>query len=1035
MRKTVTIVFTDIAGFTNLAETSDPERLRRIMSRYFDEMRAVIERHGGTVAKFIGDAVMAVFGIPHVHEDDALRAVRAAAEMRDALVLLNEDLQRDWGIVIQVRTGVNTGEVVTEHGDVGHALVLGDAVNIAARLEQVASPREILLGEDTYRLVEGAVEAQLLEPLAVKGKSDRIGAFRLLRMLPGVHAAPARRLDAPLVGRGQELSLLRQAFERAVNERSCQLLTLVGAAGMGKSRLAAEFLTAVEDEAIVLQGHCLSYGEGITFWPVAEIVKGAAEVSEYDSADTARAKVAALLKDEQDAALIGERVGQAVGLVQTASASEDIFWGVRKLLEALARRQPLAVVFEDLHWAEPTFLDLVEHVVDWSRGAPILLLCLARPELLQQRPGWGQGRANASSIALTPLSEHESQRVMESLLGGEKLSGKVGSRISAAAEGNPLYLEATLSMLLDEGLLLRRAGCWVATTDLQDMKLPLTIQSLLTTRLDRLDSQERQVIEAAALIGTVFPREALAELVPEALGARIELSLARLTAKEFIRRQPSSGAEDVFRFHHSLIRDAAYNEMSKMSRAELHERYAAWLERTAGKRAGEYEEILGYHLEKAYRYGEEFHPPDAHSRQLARRAAEHLAAAGSRARMRSDMGAAVNLLSRAVALFPGHDQRRLDLLPDFAEALMSTGELERAEAALVEALEAATAAGNAQLRTHLLLARSMQRMFTDQQGGAEEAYRTAMSAIPLFETLSDELGLARSWRLLSIIHVALAHFSAAEEALDHAAAHAQRAGDRQEELDSLFWLPLPLWAGPATPDEGIRRCDDIIRRADGDRKVEASVLFVRGGFESMRGRFREARELFAMARAILEDLGLRVWIAGPWSQFYGAAEFLAGNPAAAERELRAGYDSLVQMGESGWCSTVAALLAKAVCAQGRYDEAEWFAQSSEEMAAGSDIYTQIVLRCVRAKVAAARGSLEEGERLCQEAVRLSEQTDFLQIRAEACMGLAEILHTAGRISQALAIFENARQLYEQKGDKVSAEHARQSIARLHEEVC
>ncbi|MGH8929893.1 MAG: ATP-binding protein [Egibacteraceae bacterium] len=1034
VRRVVTVVFTDIAGSTELAERSDPEQLRRVMSRYFAEMRMVVERHGGTVGKFVGDAVMAVFGIPQAHEDDALRAVRAAAEMRDALEPLNKDLQRDWGITVRARTGVNTGEVVTDHGDVGGALVVGDAVNVAARLEQAASSQEILLGEDTYRLVKGAVKVEPLKPLAVKGKSNRLRVFRLLRIVPGVHTTPTRRLDTPLVGRGEELDALRQVFEQVVSQQACQLFTLLGVAGVGKSRLAAEFVASVDDEATVLQGHCLSYGEGITFWPVAEIVKQVAGVSDDDSSQGAQAKLLRLLQGEDEAPLIVERVGQLVGFVQATVASDEILWGVRKLLEALARRQAVVVVFEDLHWAEPTFLDLIDHITDWSRHAPVLVLCLARPDLLAQRPSWGEGKANASSLELGPLSEQDSQQFMENLLGRRTLAGRVRARISETAEGNPLYLEEILSMLIDNGLLTEANGQWVATANLREIRLPPTIQGLLATRLDRLDTDERQIIEAASAVGTVFSQEALVELLPESLGRRVEPLLTTLVAKKLANPHPSNGRERVFRFHHALIRDAAYNATSKLGRAQLHERVADWLERTAGERIGEHEEILGYHLESAYRYGKDLRPPDAHARGLAWRAAERLSTAGIRALARGDMGAAANLLSRAVALLPAHDQRRLSLLPNLAEALMSTGELEDAEVTLAEALEAATSSGNVQLRAHLLLARSMQRLFTNQQGGAEEARREAVNAIPIFEAAGDELGLARSWRLLSVVHLAFAHFSAAEDAMDRAATYARRTGDRQEELDCLFWLPLPLWAGPTTPERGIRRCEEILRRADGDRKVKASVLFARGAFEAMRGRFRESSELLTLARAILEDLGLRVWIAGPWSQFYGWAKLLAGDFAAAESELRSGYEALARMGESAWCSSVAALLAKTTFAQGHYAEAERFTTISEEMAGETDIYTHVLVRGIRGKAIAIRGDFEEGERLSREAVSLAAQTDFLQVRGEAHMDLAEVLHLAGRLPEAKAMFEDAQYIYDRKGNTTSSENARQKVIQLIDKI-
>ena len=410
VRKTVTVVFSDVTGSTALGERLDPESLRRVMGRYFDEMQAVVERHGGTVEKFIGDAVMAVFGIPVLHEDDAVRAVRAAAEMRERLAGLNEELERDWGVTIAVRTGVNTGEVVA--GDAssgGQRFATGDAVNVAKRLEEAAPPNEILLGETTHRLVRDAVKVEAVEPLELKGKGERVSAYRLLSIEPGAEGR-ARRLDSPMVGREREQALLERAYERAAGERGCHLFTVLGAAGVGKSRLLAEFLKGLGDNATVVGGRCLPYGEGITFWPLLEVLRKL-------YGDELVSAIETRLAGDENAELIASRVGAAVGLAESAGATEETFWAVRKLLEAQAHEQPLVLVFDDLQWGQPTFLDLVEHIADWSRDAPILLICLARPEFLDDRPGWGGGKFNATSVLLEPLSDEDSAELVLNLLG------------------------------------------------------------------------------------------------------------------------------------------------------------------------------------------------------------------------------------------------------------------------------------------------------------------------------------------------------------------------------------------------------------------------------------------------------------------------------------------------------------------------------------------------------------------------------------------------------------------------------------------
>jgi len=1027
-RKAVTVVFTDVAGFTNLSEHLDPERVATVMTRYFEEMKAVVERHGGKVEKFIGDAVMAVFGVPQLHEDDALRAVRAAAEMREALGALNDRLARDSGVTIQVRTGINTGEVAVGPGRGGGGFVLGDPVNVAARLQQAAAPQEILVGEDTYRLIEGAIEVDQLEPLSLKGKDSPVRAFRLLRVTPG-RPARAGRLTSALVGRDREKALLHEAFQLSGSERACRLVTVVAPAGIGKTRLVAEFVKEIEDEATILQGDCLSYGDAITYWPVTRVVAQAAGIGDGDPPEVARAKIASLVEGENESELIVQRGAQVFGLGPSSTASDEVFWAVRKLLETLARRRPVVVVFEDAHWAEPTFLDLVEHIVDWSRGAPILVLCLARPELLAERAGWGEGRANATSIALEPLSADQSGQLIEQLLGTEHLSERASGRISDAAQGNPLYLKELLSMLIDEGLLRRAGDRWVPDTDLQEITVPPTIQALLAARLDRLAPDARWAIEAASVMGTAFDPVALVALVRQE-AAQIGSALDALVADELLQPEPSSLGGQGLRFHHALLREAAYTGTSKERRAELHERHAAWLERSAGERVAEYEEILGHHLESAYRYRQELRPLDEHGQDLARRGGERLAGAGCSAFARGDVLAAANLLSRAVDLLPAEHELRVSVLPNLSEALMSTGRLEQADAVLNEAFGVARASGDTRLQAHVMLVRSVQRVFTEPEGVAEAGRQEVTRAIPLFEAAQDGLGLARAWRLLSIVHASLARFSDAEEAMDQAVTHAARAGDRRVELEALSWLPLFVWAGPTPPEPGIRRCEEIQARADDDPQVEASALSARAGFEAMRGRFAEARQAASLSRAILEDLGLRVSIAGPWSQLRGWVELFAGDFAAAEKELRLGYQALEQMGEVGWLSTVAGLLAHTIYAQGRYDEAESMATSGEGFSGPDDLYSQVLFRSARAKVRARQHRADEAEQLAREAVSLSERTDFLQLQGEALMDLAEVLHLGGRPAQAVPHVEYALRLYRLKGCIISEERARSRLQRL-----
>ena len=556
VRKVVTVLFCDLAGYTSTGDQLDPEALRSLQSRYFEDARAALERHGGTVEKFIGDAVMAVFGVPVLHEDDALRALRAAVEVRDAVAALG----------FEARIGVNTGEVVAGAGD---ALVTGDAVNVAARLEQAAEPGEILLGETTLALARDAVEVESVDPVSAKGKPEPVPAHRLLRVVEG---APAfeRRLDAPLVGRREELARVRSAFDAALAERAPRLVTAFGPPGIGKTRLAREVAASLEAEADVLVGRCLPYGEGITYWPLAEIFRQASADEEW-------------------------------GTAQAAGSPEDVAWEVRKWLEGRARARPQTLVFEDIHWAEPPLLDLIEHVAEWSRDAPMLLFCLARPDLRDARAAW-----SGEAITLEPLTLEESDQLIESLLGDAELDEATRSRIRDVAEGNPLFVEQLLAMIADG-----------SAPD----EVPATIQALLAARLDALPDEEREIVERASVIGLDFEWEALGELAPD--GRRPPgAPLAALVRKELIR--PHEAIPDTFRFRHMLIRDAAYDRIPKSQRADLHERFAGWLD----GRGEEFEEILGYHLEQAHRnlaaLGE-----SERSRVLARQAASQLASSGS----------------------------------------------------------------------------------------------------------------------------------------------------------------------------------------------------------------------------------------------------------------------------------------------------------------------------------------------------------------------------------------------------------------------
>ncbi len=1022
MRKTVTIVFSDLSGSTALGERLDPETLRDIMSRYFDEMSAVLARHGGTVEKFIGDAIMAVFGIPQLHEDDAVRAVRAASEMRERLAVLNAELERDWAVTLAVRTGVNTGEVVAGDPSAGQRLVTGDTVNVAARLEQSAAAGEILLGEGTFRLVRDAVEAEPVSPLVLKGKSATVKAHRLLRV---IHGAPgrARRLDSPMIGRGRERKALDENFARVASERSSRLVTILGAAGVGKSRLVAEFIGAVARSATVLQGRCLHYGEGITYWPVLEAVRTAAGIADVDPPAVQRRKIAAVLEGDPDAPRVTTRLCQLLGLEQGVAVKEETFWAIRRLFEAVARVRPVVLHFDDLQWAETTFLDLVEYIARQSH-APILLLGVARAELLEHRPSWGGEETPSTTIQLEALTETEATHLIANLLGSAQLAPQAQARITSAAEGNPLFVEEMLAMLIDDGLLRHSNGQWLPTQDLSTVAVPESIHTLLAARLDRLGPSERVAIEGGSVEGQVFHGDAVRELSDDEARSEIGPSLVTLTRKELIRPDDSSFAGDeAFRFRHILIRDAAYESMPKKTRAELHERFAAWLERVAADRAREFDEIVGYHLERSCRLRLELGWARHAVEDVARRAAAHLESSGRRAYDRGDMPAAVNLMSRAAGLGEEHDRARLSLLPDLARGYFELGKLEQANASLTEAIDGARATGDRGLEERAVLLKLFNDLFTDPIGDLSRIRERARRAIAVSSEARDERAMAVAWSLFGVVSHFMGHAAEGEDALWRSVACARSANDRPTECDSLGWLPIVVAYGPTPVSRGLARFAEMRAGVETTRFVGGLVggwlLEQEGILRAMRGEFARARAKVAAARATYRDLGLTMSIASS-SQAMAQIDLLADDPTSAESGLRIGEEALMALGETGSRSTVAALRAEALCRLGRHEESIAASGTSEALAWSEDVLSQVVLRAARGKSLARLGNPAQGERSCRDALTLAQESDLTSMHADTLVSLAEVLRLQSKDEEANTRLREALALYERKENIASA---------------
>jgi class 3 adenylate cyclase/tetratricopeptide (TPR) repeat protein len=1023
-RKVVTIVFSDLKGSTSMGERLDSESLREVMTRYFDAMRAELEQHGGVVEKFIGDAVMAVFGLPRLHEDDALRAVRAAAGMQRALHELNDELERHWGVRLANRTGVNTGEVVAGDPAAGQRLVTGDAVNVAARLEQAAGEREVLLGDLTYRLVRDYVQVEQVEPLELKGKAEPVPAYRLLAV-EGEAERP-RRLDAPMIGRERELDVLQDALAEAIDADGCRLVTVVGEAGVGKSRLVDEFVRSLDGRAAALRGRCLPYGDGITFWPLAEAVRQAAGIAERDPSDVAHTKLSALVADPDVVA----RVASAIGLSEDPYPLEELQWGARKLLEELAGTQPRVVLFDDIHWAETTFLELIEHVVA-NVDAPALLVCSTRRELIERQPEWSTSEGSRR-IELEPLTNDEAAAVAEHLLGQAGLDERIRARVVEAAEGNPLFVEQLLSMLIDEGLIRFEDGCWRAAGTVERVAVPPTIQALLAARLDYLEPDERAVIEPAAVIGHVFVKDAVDHLTAEGVRPALDEKLRTLTDKQFVREDRSRPAEEeAYRFHHILIRDTTYEGILKRARAMLHERFVEWADGVNREGAVEYEEILGYHLEQAHRYLSELGPLDEHGRAVGEDAARRLASAGRRAFARGDVPAAANLLGRAAGVLPRDDRRRLELLPDYGEALLQVGRFPEAQAALAEAFELAEQAGAEDAKAHASLVQLIVRLRTgDPESWRAEAAETIARAMAIFEETGDHAGMAKACRLLAWTHGTACHFGDAAEASERALGHAQLAGDVRQQTRAATAYAAAAVFGPTPVAEAIDRCEQMVEQASGDRHSEGILLSLLASLVAMQGSFDRARELSARSRAVLEELGVGVEenALEAWR-----VEMLAGDVAAAERELRGGYDILVQMGEKYLLSTVAGLLGQTLYALGRFDEVEELGLLSRELATDDDVDTQALWRCVLGKVRARQGAVAEGETLVREAIEILSKTDAVLLQYGARLDLAEVQRLAGGAGLEATLVE-ARTLAEAKESPVMASAVETELAAAAAEV-
>lgn len=1003
-RKIVTLLFADIVGSSRLAASMDSEAFARLVGRFFAEMRKIVERHGGTVEGYAGDEIVAAFGLSVAHEDDACRAVRAACDMRQRLDELNPSFEAAWGATIAIRVGVNTGEVALSAA-ADQQNVFGDPANVAAGLEKAAESGSILIAGATYRLVRDIVEADPIRPVLVKGKSEPIPVYRLV----AVHEEPAKpRTRSALVGREAELTLLEQAFELSIANSSSQLVTVLGEAGVGKSRVIAELTEKLAPRARSFSGRCLPYGDGITFWPLVEVIEQSAHVTGEDPPDQVRSKVRSVAADEPDADRITDRICQLIGAADSPASQEEIFWGVRRFIEALARRAPVIIAVDDIHWAEPLLLDLVEYLVHACRSVPLLMICMSRPEILESRPTWGGGKPNATSLLLHPLGDGESELLLNNLLAADAPDA-LSKQVLEAAGGNPLFIEETVAMLFDEGIV----STGVEVDDMGALPIPPTIHALLTARLELLRDEHRRVLQLAAVMGKVFPSQALLDTHGDEVGGALEA----LSDKDFVVSFGDQFAgSPMYMFRHLLIRDAAYQQMPKAQRAEAHQWYASWLESVLSDRLSEYEEIIGYHLEQAYTYRCELGAPDASVRELGTRGAAILRSAATRAARRGDLAAAVKLLSRGEAMLVPADPARGRLLADLGAILQDQGELERARSVLLDAVEISSSSEDEVTLANARLALARLDFFTNPSVASSHVREEAEAGLDILEKAGDLSGAASACYLISLVDDSTGAAPQAQAWLRRAVALAEREGDwGRVSIYRAVLLRSRSWGDTPMPDL-IEEAESLLRWGQENDQVRAVIAawraLARG--RAATGDFSGAREVVAAYEDMCTQLDLQMYWAWGALDRSDAAVF-EGDLERARSELRRAIEILEANREVGFLASVVAELANLSATVGAHEEAEEMIRYARQISSEDDAGAQVAWRRAAAKLSLTAGRPEAAVTMAREAVSLAAATADLLTRGRTHADLAEALAAAGYVEEAADSARTARALYEAKG--------------------
>jgi len=971
-RRLITALFCDLVGSTELGERLDAELLRKVLDRYFHAMRAAIQHHGGTVEKFIGDAVVGAFGVPEAHEDDALRAVRAALEMREAAAELDGEID-DPDIRILVRIAIDCGEAFADEAAAIQGRIAADVFNTAARLQSAAEPGDVLVSAAAERMLRGRVDLAPLGPIELKGKAEPVHTQRVLSVRP----APAR-VETPLVGRDRHLTVLRQALEDAIEDQACVLVTVVAPPGVGKSRLAATFADAVRERATVLVGQTPSYGDGVTFAPLVELLSQAAGQASGEAEGVAAA-LRERLAAQPDGPAVGDRLAQVLGVGEALAS--DASWAVRRLLEVLASERPLVVVLEDVHWAETPMLDLADAVVERVHG-PVVFLCLARPELLEQRPTWAAGKPRAITTTLPPLTPEDARLVAEHLL-GPHAPILVVDRVCDTAEGNPLYLEQLTAMLADQGLLAN--GRWVGSGD-ADVEIPVTLQALLAARLDRLDPVPRLILERASVEGRRFRIAALRALAPEVSPDEVDSAIASLERKGLL--QPEDEAGGRWRFAHALVFEAAYRGLSKELRADLHERLADWMiEEDADQ--PDVDESVARHLERALHLREELGARDERSAALSERAGQLFATAGSRAFATNDFVTSRDLLGRAAALLPERSARRLDILPNLGAALADSGRTEEAETLLSEAVEQARAAGSERDALRASVQLLVNRIYrSPDEAEIESAAVEARAAADAFEVLDDDVGLAEAAVAGSYLEESRGRIAEARAWTSRAFRHALAAGRPREATQAAGDLVGSAIIGPLPFDRFRGEAEDLLSLGE---PISGSVAHALMAVAALAvGDDPGVHEHEERWRDVLDRHGL-AWLAATHGLWIAFVEISVGKAEAAERRLRDARELLATIGNIWWVALVDEFLCEAVRAQDRPREFLRLADAFEASVPLTDRGTLIRRQLLLARTHLLRGSTVEAETAARRAIKLLEPTDFVTDHANALLMLADVL--------------------------------------------